>query len=528
MKITIVELRSVLQGLVHNLSYRDIQRQSGVPKTSIGRIVSKVIDRQMTYAEVLALPDDQCLSLFYASERKRCTEPDWFEVNKQLSKPKVTLGLVYQQYERDVSPNRRHSFTTFWRRYQTWKQENGIKSYPAGNNEYAPGERLEIDFVGDSIEWVNPDGEICKSRLFVASLPYSKLIFTKAYENETQQSWLDGIIEALEYIGGVPQVLVMDNAKALVRHTDWQEGDIQPAVQSLCRYYRMQPWACKPATPKQKNRVEAAACDVERWIIAKMSVKQLPLAFDLDDLNRQIRERLDEINNQPFRQSRTGESRRSKFLTEEQSFLGPLPKEPYETGDWKLLVADKAHCIRIASDGGHRYSVPYEYTGKKVGVRVCRHRIEIFNPETLEQLGIHERCFSARGAKTHILEEHLTAAEKNYRRSVPEWISIFIVKGMETSVATEFVNAVFGGAGNYPGGRTCNSVSALFRRYKPEIITNAISAALESKAVSYHRIKALCERYEAIVMNNQTLSLTAIEQTPQKPISHSNIRNDYE
>lgn len=68
------------------------------------------------------------------------------------SKPKVTLGYVYQQYERDVSPDH-HSFTFFWRRYHTWRQENDIKSYQAGNNEYAPGERLKIDFVGDSIEW---------------------------------------------------------------------------------------------------------------------------------------------------------------------------------------------------------------------------------------------------------------------------------------------------------------------------------------------------------------------------------------
>lgn len=100
--------------------------------------------------------------------------------------------------------------------------------------------------------------------------------------------------------------------------------------------------------------------------------------------------------------------------------MTPLPRLPFEPGQWKVLVADKAHCIRISSDGGHRYSVPAEYVGKKVVVRVCRAAVEIYDSETMKRLGTHQRYTSTKGPKTHLLDEHLTDAEKHYRRTSRE------------------------------------------------------------------------------------------------------------
>ena len=79
------------------------------------------------------------------------------------------------------------------------------------------------------------------------------MLFTETFNDEAQPSWIYGIVDALEYFGGAPRVLVMDNAAPLVRVPNWQEAEIQYAIRSLCTYYGMQPWACKPRTPKQKT-----------------------------------------------------------------------------------------------------------------------------------------------------------------------------------------------------------------------------------------------------------------------------------
>ena len=100
----------------------------------------------------------------------------------------------------------------------------------------------------------------------------------------------------------------------------------------------------------------------------------------------------------------------SAIIAWTQKTLHPraLPPLRYELGQWRLLVADKAHCIRISSDAGHHYSVPAAYAHKKVAVRICSDTVEIYDPDSNQMLGWHIRCTNQHGEKTHILEEHLT------------------------------------------------------------------------------------------------------------------------
>lgn len=67
----------------------------------------------------------------------------------------------------------------------------------------------------------------------------------------------------------------MDNAKALVIRADRNYGIIPPVILDICSHYDMQAITCVPASPKQKNRVEASACKVERWIAGKLQLKQI-------------------------------------------------------------------------------------------------------------------------------------------------------------------------------------------------------------------------------------------------------------
>ena len=119
-------------------------------------------------------------------------------------------------------------------------QTNGL-GIPSGNVQSIPGERMEIDFAGDNIKWIDPDCDEQRARLFIAVLPYSNLTYAEAFPNEKQQSGISGIVHALEYFGGTPQVFVMDNAKALVKHSSWYEGEVQQTVRSLCNYYDIEP-----------------------------------------------------------------------------------------------------------------------------------------------------------------------------------------------------------------------------------------------------------------------------------------------
>lgn len=137
--------------------------------------------------------------------------------------------------------------------------------------------------------------------------------------NEKQQSWISGIVHALEYFGGTPQVLVMDKARTHVKHSSWYEGEVQQTVRSPCNYYVIEPWVCQPRRPKQKNQVEAGVGLAQRRIIVTMELECTPMARDLDHLNEQGKAKLLTTRRLLLN------SRRQMFEDEEREFLGRLP-----------------------------------------------------------------------------------------------------------------------------------------------------------------------------------------------------------
>lgn len=527
-KHSVHQVRAVLAALAHGLSYRQAERKTQVSKTSISRIDNVCSRSQLSYQELLKLDDNELANAVYPPELGSYTEPNWEAIHKQLRRKNVTLRLLYERYTAEAT-RYTYNYTSFCRRYTQWKRDNGILA-AGGNVERIPGERMEVDFAGDRLEWIDDNGCPRQCKLFVASLPYSNMIFTEAFEDETQPCWIGGIVDALEYFGAVPAVLVMDNAKALIRQAGWREGDAHPAIRSLCMYYGMEPWACKPATPKQKNRVEAAVHDVERWIIAQITLEQPLVATDLHDVNAQIRQRLDAINDQPFRSKHRSGSRRTLYQQEEFSHMRALPALPYEPGSWKVLTVDKAHCVRIASENGHRYSTPAKYIGKQVVVRVARDRVEIYDQQTMERLGVHQRDTDRGGDKTHILPEHLTPAEKHYRRSAGEWVDVLVSKGLNKPLAAEFVTSLRHGKGDFPSTRICGAVSGLFRLYHPQTINRAVADALEDQNLRAQYIRTLCEQYEYARQTNGVLELgDDSDRTDMSSMTamHTNIRNNY-
>lgn len=102
----------------------------------------------------------------------------------------------------------------------------------------------------------------------------------------------------------------MANAKALVNHSGWYEGEVQQTVRSLCNYYDIEPWACQPRRPKQKNRVEAGVGLAQRQIIAAMELERIQMACDFDHLIERVKAKLEELNNAPFTAIARSNSRR--------------------------------------------------------------------------------------------------------------------------------------------------------------------------------------------------------------------------
>ncbi len=59
-------------------------------------------------------------------------------------------------------------------------------------------------------------GESWQAQIFVAVLGASNYTFACATSTQSQADWLGALARALTYIGGVPELIVPDNTRALV------------------------------------------------------------------------------------------------------------------------------------------------------------------------------------------------------------------------------------------------------------------------------------------------------------------------
>ena len=129
--------------------------------------------------------------------------------------------------------------------------------------ETPPGDQVQIDFgqkrvqIGDV--WV-------RVFLLVAVLSYSRRLFVKAFLNERQDDWREGIAAAFTHFGGVPRTVLGDNARALVLGRDRGTGTVlfHPTYLAFCRDWDVQPRACAPYRARTKGKTEAGVKFVKR------------------------------------------------------------------------------------------------------------------------------------------------------------------------------------------------------------------------------------------------------------------------
>jgi transposase len=129
-------------------------------------------------------------------------------------------------------------------------------------------------------------------------LGYSNYTFACATAGQTSADWLQGQRLALEFLGGVPEVIVPDNPKALVTKACRYEPDLNPAYQDFAQHYGTAVVPARVRKPRDKAKVEGGVLIVERWILARLRHRTF---FSLAELNAAIAELVGDLNLRAFK-----------------------------------------------------------------------------------------------------------------------------------------------------------------------------------------------------------------------------------
>jgi transposase len=188
--------------------------------------------------------------------RAGALEPHREWLAERLRRHRGNADVVRQDLQRELGIE--VSLRTVERAVAPLRRELRAEALATIRYETAPGQQLQIDF-GSTAVVVGEEAQ--RVHLFVATLGYSRRCYVTVFLHERQSAWLHGLEGAFRHFGGLPQELLIDNAKALVQDHDAKTREVKfnDRFHAFCRYWDVVPRACAPYRARTKGARTSAA-----------------------------------------------------------------------------------------------------------------------------------------------------------------------------------------------------------------------------------------------------------------------------
>jgi transposase len=296
---------------------------------------------------------------FRKPERKKLLDglDDW--LREQLRSHRGNADVVRQELtsEKGIVA----SLRTVERALAPYRQELLAEARATVRFETAPGKQLQIDF-GERLVAIGE--RKVKAFLFVATLGYSRLLHVRAFRHQRQEAWLDGLESAFLAFGGVPEEVLLDNARALVSEHDAETRTVvfNQRFLAFARHWGFRPRACAPYRARTKGKTESGVGYVKRNAVAGRSFASWEAfeahlaAWERDIANARVHGTI-------------GEAPAVRFARDEAARLKPIADRP-PFRSCRVLERRVRNDCAVEVDG-NAYSVPWRLIGEIVEVIVA-------------------------------------------------------------------------------------------------------------------------------------------------------------
>lgn len=226
--------------------------------------------------------------------------------------------------------------------------------------ETEPGYQAQVDW--GEFRRTRPDGSKEKLYAFKMTLGFSRRSFVIYTRSMTQDILFACHILAFIYFGCVPKEILYDNMKtAFIRDSDgvWRA---HKNLLSFANHYGFIPRRCRVRRPETKGKVERAIGFLRSnfWPRVKDTV------WDLDELNQAVITWLKSVDQKKLRDF--NQTRLERFETE-MPYMRCLPDHHFDYRKFEPVMVSRESYIIFETN---RYSVPAEYIGKQLDLRVDR------------------------------------------------------------------------------------------------------------------------------------------------------------
>jgi transposase len=227
--------------------------------------------------------------------------------------------------------------------------------------ETGPGEQGQVDW---GYEIWEHDGQSTKIYSFVFVLSHSRVCYVEYVTSLDSVVFLNCLYRAFEYIGGIPQIVLFDNAKVVVSERVGRVIRFQADLLDLAARLGFRPEACWVQDPETKGKVESTVGYVHRDFYYGRTVT------DLASLNQEVRAWCDTVNQTVHTTTRMPPWER---WVAEQPHLRPLPAKRPALFRVQSVQVTKQSLFTFRQN---QYSVPKDYARRRIRLEIYEDAFE--------------------------------------------------------------------------------------------------------------------------------------------------------
>lgn len=272
---------------------------------------------------------------------------------------------------------------------------------------FEPGEAAQVDFGTGPVIPHPKTGKPTRTHVFVTTLCDSRHMYAEVVWDQKVATWLRCHRNALEFFGGVPGRLIIDNLKSAITRACHNDPEVQRSYGEQAKGYGFQIDPCKPGTPRHKGRVERGVSYVKSAFLPDRTFRSI------GDANQQLLEWvLGEAGNRVH--GTTREVPLQAFAEREKAALQPLPETRPELVTWSIA---KLHSNCHVNFEKSFYSAPFRHVGETLHVRATDTMVELHLNGAV--VAMHPRAEHPDTFVTNI--EHYPLEKQAYLKKTPQW-----------------------------------------------------------------------------------------------------------
>jgi len=371
-EITMQDVREVLRRAKAGQSARQIARETGLDRKTVGRYLEQAEKDGVLVAG--AVTDEVAATVGHEVQARPLPPPSQQWLSLQAQRPRIEAWLCGDEPLRLVRVHELLAreaivvgYTTL-RRYVSRELGWRKRTPTVRLDDPPPGQEAQIDF-GLMGRVRDGEGQLRKLWVLIVTLSFSRFMHVWPTFTQTVEDVCAGLDAAWRFFEGVPKHVVLDNATSMVVRASKTDPTYNAAFKDYADARSLFADTARVQRPQDKPRVENQVPYVrERWFAGET------LPPRIEDIRRHAATWCQEVAGGRVHGT-TRRVPREVYEAEERAHMQPAPSAPFDVPRWSEPKVHADHHVQVAKA---LYSVPTRYIGKTLRARADRSMVRLY------------------------------------------------------------------------------------------------------------------------------------------------------